>query len=79
VAGKKIKKNILKFVSEFALVTNNNRINGSHIKASDYFCFVKIPESIPVAERSKKRVCGRSLAVIAGSNPAVGMDVCVAC
>ena len=32
-----------------------------------------------VAERSKARVCGRSLAGIAGSNPATGMDVCVVC
>ena len=33
----------------------------------------------PVAERSKARVCGRSLAGIAGSNPAGGMDVCIVC
>ena len=32
---------------------------------------------IPVAERSKAKVCGRSPAGIAGSNPAGGMDVCV--
>ena len=32
---------------------------------------------IPVAERSKARVCGRSLAGIADSNPTRGMDVCV--
>ena len=32
---------------------------------------------IPVAERSKARVCGRSLAGSTGSNPAGGMDVCV--
>ena len=31
---------------------------------------------VPVAERSKARVCGRSLAWIAGSNPAGGTDVC---
>ena len=31
---------------------------------------------IPVAERSKVSVCGRSLAGVAGSNPAWGMDVC---
>jgi hypothetical protein len=30
-----------------------------------------------VAERSKARVYGRSLAGIAGSNPAVSMDVCL--
>ena len=29
---------------------------------------------IPVAERSKARVYGRSLAGIAGSNPSGGMD-----
>jgi hypothetical protein len=30
-----------------------------------------------VAEKSKTRVCGRSLSGIAGSNPAGGMDVCL--
>jgi hypothetical protein len=34
---------------------------------------------ILVAESSKARVCGRSPAGIAGSNPAGGMDVCVVC
>ena len=34
---------------------------------------------IPVAERSTSRVCGRSVAGVAGSNPAGGMDVCVVC
>ena len=32
---------------------------------------------IPVAARSKAWVCGRSLAGIAGSIPAGGMDVCL--
>ena len=32
--------------------------------------------SVPVAERSKASVHDRSLAGIAGSNPAGGMDVC---
>ena len=31
---------------------------------------------VPVAERSKERVYGRSLAGIAGSNPARGMNDC---
>ena len=35
--------------------------------------------SIPVAERSKPRVCGRSLAGVAGSNPSGSMGVCVVC
>jgi hypothetical protein len=34
---------------------------------------------IPVADRSKARVCGQSLAGVAGFNPAGGMDVCVVC
>jgi hypothetical protein len=34
---------------------------------------------IPVAARSKAWDCGRSLAGIAGSNPAGGMDICVLC
>jgi len=32
---------------------------------------------IPTTMRSKTRVCGRSLAGVAGSNPAGGMDVCL--
>jgi hypothetical protein len=34
---------------------------------------------IPAAVLSKASVCGRSLAGIAGSNPAEGMDVCCEC
>ena len=34
---------------------------------------------IPVVERSKARVYGRSLAGVAGSNPAGGVEVCVVC
>ena len=35
--------------------------------------------AIALAERSKVRVCSRSLAGIAGSNPATGMDVSCEC
>ena len=38
-----------------------------------------IESADPVAERSKARVCGRSLAGIVGSNPTGGMEVCVVC
>ena len=38
---------------------------------------MKMP--VLVTSRSKAQVCGRSLAGIAGSNPAVGMDVCYEC
>ena len=31
---------------------------------------------IPVSERSKGRVCGRTIAGIAVSNPAEGTDIC---
>ena len=34
---------------------------------------------ISVTERSKARVCGQTLAGVAGSNPAVGMDVGIVC
>ena len=34
---------------------------------------------IPVAAQSKACICGRSLAGIAGSNPAGGVDVCLLC
>ena len=44
------------------------------------FCDTKrIQMSMPVAARSKAWVCGRSLAEIAGSNAAGGMDVCCEC
>ena len=42
-----------------------------------YFNAVTYHVPVPVAERSKARVCGRSLAETEGSNPAGGMDVCV--
>jgi hypothetical protein len=32
---------------------------------------------IPLVALSKEWVCGRSLAEVAGSNPAGGMDVCL--
>jgi hypothetical protein len=37
------------------------------------------PKKVPVAERSKARVCGRSLAAISGSNTAEGMNVSFEC
>jgi hypothetical protein len=36
-----------------------------------------MPRPISIAERSKAKVYGRSLAGIAGSNPAGGMDICL--
>jgi len=39
----------------------------------------EMADPIPVAARSKARVCGRSPAEIVGSNPAGGMDVCLEC
>ena len=36
-------------------------------------------KTIPVAERSKARVCSRSSAGIAGSNPAGRIDISVVC
>jgi len=39
----------------------------------------KLGVPIPVAERSTKWVCGRSVAGVAGSNPTGGMDKCLLC
>jgi hypothetical protein len=36
-------------------------------------------QTIPVAGPSKATVCGRSPAMLAGSNPSGGIDVCVVC
>ena len=46
---------------------------------SSLFSYPVLAESIPVAERSKARICSRSPAGIAGSNPAGDVDVCVVC
>ena len=48
-----------------------------HIQS--YYCEPNVELPIPVAERSKARICGRSLAGIVGSNLAEGMDVSVVC
>ena len=46
----------------------------------DLFLANNYPQrSIPVAERSKAWVWGRSLAGISGSNPAWGVDYCLLC
>ena len=43
-------------------------------------CFEqRIPTTIPVAELSKVRVCGRLLAGIVSSNSSEGIDVCLLC
>ena len=43
-----------------------------------YFHLPKLTVTpVPLAARSKAWVCGRSLAEIAGSNPAGGMGVCL--
>ena len=47
--------------------------------SSKYRLVVTVNWPVPVAERSKAPVYGRSLAGIAGSNPAGGMDVCLLC
>ena len=50
------------------------------ISLSELFLFLEdilLHRPIAVAARSKAWVCGRSLAGIAGLNPAGGMDVCL--
>ena len=41
------------------------------------YMYIVFSEPIPVAARSKARVCGLSLAGTAGSNPAGVMDACL--
>ena len=63
-------------VDEMALVQGFSQISSvlpCHCQSTN------APYLIPVAERAKARVCGRSLAGVAGSNPAGGMDVCFVC
>ena len=43
---------------------------------SEYLVLIGSSSLIPVAELSKALVCNLSLPLIAGSNPAGGMDVC---
>jgi hypothetical protein len=52
-----------------------------HISQSDIFKinFLSVSMPIPVAEKSKARVCGLSPAGITGSNPAGGMEVTCEC
>jgi hypothetical protein len=38
---------------------------------------VNVRKPVPVAERCKGWICGRSLDEIVGSNPTDGMDVCL--
>jgi hypothetical protein len=55
------------------IVNFDTNFNGIGCKYADYFKRILHV----CAERSKARVCGRSLAGIAGSTPAEGMGVCL--
>jgi len=62
-------------------VTENRVVFLAHSSTAGFVTFrsgMKMAP-IPVAARSKACVCGRSLAGIAGSNLAGGMDVCLLC
>ena len=51
------------------------------VEFNKYFWSLKLIRPVPVAARSKARVCGRSPAEIVGSNPTGGalMSVCCEC
>jgi hypothetical protein len=49
------------------------------VRLLDFMHLAHLQIPIPVIERSKARVCGRSLVGVAGLNPAGDMDVCVVC
>jgi hypothetical protein len=55
------------------------RVKGGNLQRCYNMRYITRTWPIPVAAWPKVRVCGRSLAVIASSNPAVGMDVCREC
>jgi hypothetical protein len=60
----------------------NNEICGKSFPVTFRIHFIigySLLKPIPVAARSKAWVCGRSLAGIAGSNPAGDMTVCCEC
>ena len=67
----------LTYLTYLHKTSNDNQGSGSY----DRFLIYNLPRlgnknmPIPVTERSKANVYGRSLAGIAGSNPACGMDV----
>jgi hypothetical protein len=55
-----------------------NMENGSMV-IEPFFLLKTIKQPIPVPARTKASVCGSSVVGIAGSNPAVGMDVYCEC
>jgi hypothetical protein len=55
--------------------TERNIVIGNGTKLNTLY-FVNEPAQIQVAARSKTCICSHSISGIAGSNPAVGMDVC---
>jgi hypothetical protein len=58
------------------VISSDFPLPSKNIKTEIYRC-IMLAEPIPVAARSKAWVYGRSLAGIAGSNPAKDMDVCL--
>ena len=69
----------LKLANESCTVSSNHLLIFSGRKCRSNFVDILILKQgpIPMAARSKARVCGRSLPGIAGSNPTGGMDVCL--
>ena len=62
-------------VKECTKSNSRTRISRCYTNYSVLYFYIWM--SIPVAEQSKARVCGRSLTGFAVSNPAGSMDVCV--
>jgi len=58
---------------------NSSVNNASHFVFKSFYNTSGCQRPIPVAVRPKAWVCGRSLAGIAGSNPAGGMNVSFEC
>jgi len=68
----KILINVIKpFTGRRCWKVNNKAANGSRQSEVRHIA----PKPVPAAAQSKAWVCGRSLAGLLGSNPAVGKDV----
>ena len=73
--------NVLFFIYTLLMISSSPKEITQHQSLPSRLQFLMFSniklQPIPVAERSKAWVCSRSLAGIAGSNPAGGMDVCL--
>ena len=66
-----------KFYQSKQVICLNILVKSRTVHSTRQIIRVSFTGGLPVAERSKVRVCGRPLAGTAGSNPTEGMNVCL--